>query len=501
VEAQQERAVLGRARTLNLANTPAGGWSFLAAGLLVLFYFWASVHTAAGRFIWYDETRTVLVARLPDTATIWTALKHSIEVLPPPYYMVVRFFDKFWPDPLVAIRLPSALGFAAGLFIVFDCARRMTNGLHGLIAIAVLTCSFLPFYGYEARPYALYFMVAASSFWVWTTTRDNKSSAVLFGVTIFLGIMVHYCGVLSMVPYAVWEIVDWRPWRRPSRKIIAGTLGLFAATALLFTHIEALRALSPHVPFRPSLWDLRKAFSEFFPNGLFLLGLIMVWVALTGSMQKTISLLPMPSGERLGWLFFSIPLACFFVPLLGTNSLQTRYLIGVLPGVAVAFSCCLWRHFRDSWPVPAGILVLLGSWGIAERIPAIRHQEPLDGSLSQSRIQNLLNIEASVRKDGKQYFVLDRIGLFLEARLNSSHPTQYVFLDTPLHREAVTRSMASRLAVYSPMLSWDLKDLQKHAGEAALIGPNPEILDALKNAGAKFEIGVVAHPENVFYFQ
>jgi hypothetical protein len=38
----------------------------------------------------------------------------------------------------------------------FDCTRRLTNGRYGLIALAILTCSFLPFYGYETRPYGLF---------------------------------------------------------------------------------------------------------------------------------------------------------------------------------------------------------------------------------------------------------------------------------------------------------------------------------------------------------
>jgi hypothetical protein len=95
---------------------------------------------------------------------------------------------------------------------------------------------------------------------------------------------------------------------------------------------------------------------------------------------------------------------------------------------------------------------------------------------------------------------LDSIGLFLEARFNSRHPAQYVFLDTPPNREAPTRTTLKRLAAYSPMLTWELEDLQKHASEAALIGPHPETLDALKNAGAHFEVGV-AKPFSVFYFQ
>jgi hypothetical protein len=487
---------------LNRANTLSAAWSFAAGGLLALFYFWSSVHIAAGRFIWYDEVRTVRVARLPDYATIWAALTHSIEVLPPPYYMIVRLFDKLWPDPFVAVRLPSALGLFAGLILVFDCARRLTTGLHGLIAAALLTCSFLPFYGYEARPYALCFMMAALSLWVWTQTNDKKtSSAVVFGVTIFLGIMVHYCAVLTLVPYVVWEIVNWRPWQRPSPRIIAGVFGVVAATALLFRQIEALGALSPKPPLKPSFFELRTFFSDLFPNGPFLLALILVWIALVSRKQETVSLPAMQAGERLGWLFLTIPLVCFAVPMLGTNSLQTRYFICVLPGIAVAFSCWLRRQFPGSWLIPGGVLLLLAGWGTAERIQVMRHRTPLDASQSQGRIQNFLALEAAARKDGKQYIVFDRITWFLEASQNSSRSAQYMFLDPSAFHKAVTNVMNKNLARYSPMPTWNYQDLQKHAREAALIGPEPARIDALEKAGFQLQIRFTDPPYSMYYFE
>ena len=32
---------------------------------------------------WYDEIFTMLIARLPDTATLWRALANAADVLPP----------------------------------------------------------------------------------------------------------------------------------------------------------------------------------------------------------------------------------------------------------------------------------------------------------------------------------------------------------------------------------------------------------------------------------
>jgi 4-amino-4-deoxy-L-arabinose transferase-like glycosyltransferase len=88
--------------------------------------------------------------------------------------MTVRLSEKLLGHSEVAARMPSTLAMAAGMLITYDCTRRLTNGLHGQIALSLLTCSILPYYGYEARPYALYFMLSALAFWIWTCTSYNS---------------------------------------------------------------------------------------------------------------------------------------------------------------------------------------------------------------------------------------------------------------------------------------------------------------------------------------
>lgn len=149
-------------------------WRLVAAVSLAAFYLVTSIYIASHRFLWFDEILTIDIARLPNVATMWQALAHGVDATPPGYHIVVRMFVKLLGSSEVAVRLPSILAMIAGLLITFDCARRLTDGLHGLVALGVLSCSFLPYYGYEARAYAIYFMLAALSFWLWTCTTDNK---------------------------------------------------------------------------------------------------------------------------------------------------------------------------------------------------------------------------------------------------------------------------------------------------------------------------------------
>ncbi len=117
-------------------------------------------------------------------------------------------------------------------------------------ALGVLTCSLLPYYGYEARSYAIYFMLSALSLWVWTCTRrDSKPAAVVFGGVLFVGVTMHYYAFLCLAPYAVWEISRWRPGQRPSPKLVTGAIGVVSPMALLLPMISGFRPL-----FSSSFW-------------------------------------------------------------------------------------------------------------------------------------------------------------------------------------------------------------------------------------------------------
>ncbi len=109
--------------------------------LFVAFYLPSSLWIASHRLFWYQEIFTVLIARLPDLATIWRALSSPVDVMPASYYVLVRLFDRALGPSELAARLPSALALALGLLITFDCMRRLTDNLHALAGLALLSCS------------------------------------------------------------------------------------------------------------------------------------------------------------------------------------------------------------------------------------------------------------------------------------------------------------------------------------------------------------------------
>ena len=471
--------------------------SFIAAAILAAFYFTTSIYIASHRVFWFDELFTVHIARLPDIKAIWMALGHGADSLPPTYYMVVRLFGDLFGNSEVAARLPSALALAAGLLLIFDCARRLTDGLHGLIALSVATCSFLPYYGYEARSYALYFMFSALALWVWLCTSDDKkSAAIVFGVVLCLGVTMHYYFVLCLVPYAIWEILRGKRGQLASPKLIAGFVGAIVPAVLLSPIILSFsRKFSTGFWNRPSLGELRAIFPQLFPDGLFLLVLIVIWVVLSDSDKKNVALQPIQPGEAIGWLFLCIPLVGFLLAEWKTNAFFSRYFISVLPGVAVAFSCWAWRHFRSASLVSAGIFLLLTGWGIATQMTVVRHPE----SIEATGIRQYMELESSLGIEGKRYFVFSNPLLFLEAQYYSSHPEQCILLLPPDFTPEVDPRRTSpdpylhqrlelNLSQYSPMQFWRFDDLRTHAGEAALIEPPSDIRSELKQSGFSIEM-------------
>ena len=455
-----------------------GIWSFTAAMFLAAFYLATSLYISSHRLLWVDEILTVLNTRLPSWTTIWKTSTQGVDGLPPIYFLVVRISDNLFGHTDLSVRLPSALAMTAGLLLTFDCTRRLTDGLHGLIALSVLSCSYLPYYGHEARSYALYFMFASFSLWIWAYDKDdNLRGAVLFGAVIFLAVAMHYYAILCLVPYAVWELLNWKPWHLSSQKMIAGLLGVGCAAAVLWVPIQAGRRMfRPDFWARPSLDLLRQTLPELFPDGLLLLALITVWIVLAGRQAKIIPLQPMQSIERVGWFFLLIPLAGYVLAEI-THVFQLRYFISTLPGVAVALSCWMWRHFHGAARrVSVGVFLILATCGVAKQVAAT--QDP--NRFYYSPVRQILGMEKTLQGDGKRFFVVCNQGRYVEARHYSEHPEQYALL-VPLDSGNLHETMT--LAPYYAMQLWGWDDLKKHARETALIAPLPGDLDVLKQAG------------------
>lgn len=490
------------------SDSHPGTWSFLAAAALATFYLVTSIYISSHRLLWFDEVVTVHMARLPNLKTLLAALSHGADSLPPLYYMVVGMSDNFLGHGEIAIRLPSTMAMVATLLITFDCARRLTDGPHGLIAMA-LASGPLAGEGFEARSYALYVMFAALALWVWTYTRTSqKWSAFWFGTVLFLGVSFHYYAVLLLVPFALWEVSRWKPWQPPPLKLIAGIIGVFVPAALLSHFILSFsRKFSTGFWSRPSLSELMDIYSHIFVGGLFILALGIIWIVLANRNDKGVVLEPMSEGESIGWLFLCIPLAGFLAAELKTNAFAVRYFLGIVPGVAVAVSCCLWRHFRSASLVSLGIFLLLATWGIVKELQTARHRDTVESPGTR----DALALESPLSADGKRFLVFSDPFMFLEVQYYSKHPEECILLlPADFEQKSISKGtspdiyMHQRVEVilsrYYPLTIWQPSQLREHARETALIKPTPDVLDAIKQAGFEVETRF-PKPVKVVYLQ
>jgi len=276
-------------------------------------------------------------------------------------------------------------------------------------------------------------------------------------------------------------------------KIIAASVAALAGLALILPVAGTLRGLRASFWAPATLAALLQLFWDSFWCFLLILPLIAVWIAIASEPRGTaVTVLPMQSSERLAWLFMAIPFAGFLAAeLLKTNAFYHRYFIGFLPGVAIAFSCLMWRYFRHRFVVSAGVLCLLAGPGILLsanyiRTPARGPSQLVSGVLLT--MQRMLQIEDILYGEGKHFVVLP-VGthLELETLYNSPHPERYRMMEDPAS-SAATRMQARlnrELGTYFhlPLRVWNLSDLKDHASEVALIDFSDEALASVRQLG------------------
>src|SRR5271157_3961781 len=257
----------------------------------------------------------------------------------------------------------------------------------------------------------------------------------------------------------------------------------------------------------PTFDAFRATFSELFPDGLFLLLLVMVWITVAAlTSNESIGLDRRQAGESVGWLFLCIPLAGFVLARWKTNAFLDRYFVSALPGIAVAFSCSLWRNLRNVHRVSLGVFLILATWGVATQVKATIRPDLVDPHGQkpygeQAKVRHYLGIEVPLRDEGKRFLVFSNAILHVEVVQYSEHPDDCVLLlpSDPTH-VSILDHMEFKLAQYYPLEYWTFSDLKMHDSEVALMEPRPDILDELRRAGFKITVRF-PKPMEVVYLQ
>ena len=464
------------------------GWYWSLALLLTGFYAGSSLYIAANRQLWFDEILTALISRLPTVRVMWKALSEIEEQTPPLYFLITRWFDQIFHHADVGLRIPSALALGAGLLITFDTTRRLTNGLYGLIAISVLATPFVTYYGYEARSYAIYFMLSAIALWLWVSTKtESRVAAAAFGIVFLLGTAVHYYFVLCLLPFGIAALAD-RRLLHP--KVAAAAAGVLISLTALYSQIEKSRTFAKSISpvWAPSMARLLAAYREFLPGTILLVLAVAIGLVLL-SKSRGRPVTSMSAGERVSWLFLLVPFAAYVLGHFVTHVFHDRYVIGAGPGMAVGATCLLWRYCREWAWFSAALLLLFGGYAITQQVRTLKSIDHIrsDSGDYQERTKQVLAIEDTLLSEGKQHLVLSWDIEYLETWYYSKHRDQY---------ECFTSEERWTLKKYVPLKFVSTEQIVANAPQTALITPGPALGQALMRAGLHLKVRV-ANPQYV----
>ena len=229
----------------------------------------------------------------------------------------------------------------------------------------------------------------------------------------------------------------------------------------------------------PSLSGLQSVYLEFFPLTALPLVLIAAGVAAFARPRKRL-LTPMTSGERVSWLFLTVPLAAYCLALLVTGFFHRRYIIVAVPGIVVAAACFLWRHYKESGVLSLALLLIFGGIGVFDELRVVRNLQQIQiYGEEQRNTRQMLALEDTLRGEGKRNFGMASGILFLQAYYHSNHPEQYGL---------IRFKPPWRIAKYVPLRFLSMEQIVANARETALIDLPPPLALALEKAGLHLKV-------------
>ncbi len=314
---------------------------------------WLSLAASAARPFWFDELITYHLARLPDFATLWSALSKGVDLQPPLFDLATAAAQKLFGANEVSTRLPALAGYLLMTVCLYLFVRRRTNALYGAIAalFPAVTEAFL--YSYEARPYALMLGCSAMALLCWqqaayaSTGVHRNLGLVGLWLSLSLAISFHYYCVLVFIPIAIGEVV-----RIVERRRLDIPMALAAALAGMvgIVYLPLIRGAMVAQSIHP--WNsvrLRFLFDGFqsalFPAAVPMAFCFVALWFLDGFRPSTappaagIRLTLAETGACLG--FVALPLFGYLIGRFVTHMMTERYVLPLIVGFAILFACTL----------------------------------------------------------------------------------------------------------------------------------------------------------------
>jgi Dolichyl-phosphate-mannose-protein mannosyltransferase len=160
--------------------------------------------------IWYDELSTVFITRLKTLGDIWAFLQVAADHNPPGLHFLVWLTRQVIPNELIAVRLPSMLGYFLMSVSLYRFAARRLGTAAGLVAGLFPIVSIAQEYAYEARPYTLMMGFCGAALVCWQASepgRWRRLALVGLAGSIALALLSHYYAVPLLIALAGGELI------------------------------------------------------------------------------------------------------------------------------------------------------------------------------------------------------------------------------------------------------------------------------------------------------
>jgi hypothetical protein len=214
-----------------LADRVAAGLGRYRYLLLLLFsagYLLMTCYRASRKLFWYDELFSLYLARLPDTASLWNALKLGADFNPPLFYILTKFGESLFGEGQIGTRALEIAGFLVFCLCLYRFVASRTSVLAGLISMLFPLVTTAYFYAYDARAHGIVVGFAGLALVCWQQACRQEAIgskgrwAWLLGLfaALFCADLTHTYAVLLIVPFGIAELVrsnflkriDWGLW-------------------------------------------------------------------------------------------------------------------------------------------------------------------------------------------------------------------------------------------------------------------------------------------------
>jgi mannosyltransferase len=299
--------------------------------------------TVNSQSLWYDETQTVALVKLPLGDMLRTI--PGQEITPHLYDVVAWGWTHLFGTGPAGIRSLSALLGTATVLVVYAAARELSTERVALVAAAVAAVNpMLVWYSQEARSYPLLILLVALAFWSFARILRRPTAGNFAGWALASGLalITHYFAFFAIVAEAAYLLV-----RGPARRMTMAALTGIGVVGLAILPVEQeqygrhdAEVLTVGQPLDDRLVDVVKEFL-LGPTGHFAFRGA-VWLAGALVAAGLILLVVRARGQERagawvsGWVAAGVGGLAIAFSLLGPDYLVPRNLVvGLIPAIVV----------------------------------------------------------------------------------------------------------------------------------------------------------------------